>query len=87
MAAPLSGSVSTFIAASPERVWAIISGQHSNSGPIASERWAGTTGPAVRAPRFPSYPDTPIKAAPQPGEHTDEVLSDWLTLLPTAIAE
>jgi crotonobetainyl-CoA:carnitine CoA-transferase CaiB-like acyl-CoA transferase len=40
-----------------------------------------------RAPRFPNYPDTPIKAAPQPGEHTDEVLAEWLTALPTAIAE
>lgn len=35
-----------------------------------------------RAPRFPSYGDTPMNAAPQPGEHTDEVLNDWLTVLP-----
>jgi alpha-methylacyl-CoA racemase len=40
-----------------------------------------------RAPRFPSHADTPIKAAPQPGEHTDEVLGDWLKTLPTAIAD
>jgi alpha-methylacyl-CoA racemase len=40
-----------------------------------------------RAPRFPSHADTPIKAAPQPGEHTDEVLGDWLKTLPTAISD
>ncbi|MBJ7336764.1 SRPBCC family protein [Mycolicibacterium sp.] len=38
MASPLSGSVSTSIAASPERVWALISGQNSATGPMAS-RW------------------------------------------------
>lgn len=40
-----------------------------------------------RAPRFPSYGDIPIKAAPQPGEHTDEVLADWLKAFPAAIAD
>ncbi|MBJ7336761.1 MAG: CoA transferase [Mycolicibacterium sp.] len=32
-----------------------------------------------RAPRFPSYANTPIKAAPWPGANTDEVLAEWLT--------
>jgi hypothetical protein len=45
MASPLSGSVSTSIEASPDRIWALISGQDSDTGPMASEWWTGTTEP------------------------------------------
>lgn len=31
------------------------------------------------APRFPQYPNRPLNRPPQPGEHTDEVLAQWLT--------
>ena len=36
------------------------------------------------APRFPSHPDAPINRPPQPGEHTDEVLAEWLSAQPEA---
>ena len=29
------------------------------------------------APRFDGVPHTPLRPAPKPGEHTDEILSDW----------
>jgi hypothetical protein len=47
MAPPLSGSVSTFIAASPERIWTIISGQGNDRGPLASQWREGTAAPAI----------------------------------------
>lgn len=40
-----------------------------------------------RAPRFPNHANIPITTPPQPGEHTDEVLADWLSEPTTAITE
>ena len=36
----------------------------------------GTVQPAA-APRFKDAPHTPLRPAPTPGEHTDEVLAEW----------